>query len=164
MSELVKFVPKPIDSSNGHRENGQKPLAERRRPTPILDSIQEIQRIQKSIVEVGMPDDHPKVIMQNMTDEIDELRDAIALGDRREIAGEIPDIFMNLTRVAIYYDIPLEVAISDKIARNAEKYNPYKIKELREKHDIGSVEAMNILKNQWDRSRDKREFCRACGR
>jgi NTP pyrophosphatase (non-canonical NTP hydrolase) len=163
MSELVRFVPASIESTNGHRENGQK-LPERKRPLPILDSLQEIQRIQRSIIEVGMPDDHPKIILQNMAEEMDELRDAVSSGDRREIAGEIPDIFMNLTRVAIFYDIPMEVAISDKIARNAEKYNPYKIKELREEHDISSIEAMNILKNQWDRSRDKREFCRACGR
>ena len=126
---------------------------------PIIDSIRTVQHIQDQFIAIATPNESEHDLLQHLHAEIQELESAMVKEDRSEIASEIADVFIFLTHVGAQYNIPLEVAVSDKLARNAHKYNPYTVKQLRES-GLSGPEAIAVLKSQWNRSRDKKEFSR----
>lgn len=154
-------LPIPQAVHNGHPENGQIiPIFRKKGTVPILDSIRAIQDTQTGFIHKGRGgDDRPEGVVGRMMTETHELRDAVETGDRAEIAGELADVFLLMTRVAHHFSIPLEVAISDKIARNAAKYNPAEMEQMRA-DGFSSDEVEAHLKGRWDKSRDNTEFSR----
>lgn len=138
----------------------EQEIFRRRQAAPIIDSISSIQSVQTGFIEQGRGgDDPPLGVVGRMGAELEELTDAIKTGDRAEIAGELADVYLLMTRIAHSYAIPLEVAISDKIARNNAKYNPVEMEALRAK-GMSSEQVESHLKSRWDRDRDKTEFSR----
>ena len=172
MPEIRKFIPIQEIKPNGHRKDvvlfagvGKSPTTpERKSPFPLVDSIREVQHIEGQSINVLIPDDNPELIIKHATEEMIELTDAIATGNRKEIASELPDVLLQIVRLSNYYQIPLDIAVSDKIARNAEKYPPLVVDKMREDDGIDTKEAMGILRGRWDKKRDFDEFCRSCGR
>lgn len=148
----------PIFRAKPPETNGKR--LEARRPVPVLDSIREIQATQGSFIHQGRGgDDRPQGVVGRMMTETHELYAAVEGGDRAEIAGELADVFLLMTRVAHEFTIPLEVAISDKIARNAAKYPPAEMEAMR-KDGYSSDEVEAHLKGRWDKTRDTTEFSR----
>lgn len=173
MAELVRFTPDKVrlNGHNGHKEASPSVVQvlngkERRKPPySVIDSLGTIQAVEWHFSTVAVHDEeHPDLIMRHMGTEIDELKDAIKTGDRKEIASELPDVFLQIVRLANFYKIPLDIAVSDKIARNAAKYPPETIRDMKIEHGMSTQEAMDVLRSKWDKSRDFGEFCRSCGR
>lgn len=133
---------------------------EKRRP--IIRDIQEFQTVEAhQIHQLGL-EQTPRDVLHLLRGEIGELEEALGMGGIPEIASEIADVIILTTRIASLHDIPLEHALSDKLNRNAHKYNPHHVRRLRDEGQ-DSVEAMGILKKLWNRDDDKK-FCSACGR
>lgn len=141
------------------------PTGERRpegkRPAPILDSLREIQATQGSFIEQGRGGrDQPAGVVVRMFMETRELLDAVEKDDRAGIAGELADVILLTTRIAHQYSIPLDVAVSDKMARNAAKYPPAEMERLRTETGMGPDAVESHLKERWDKGRDATEFNR----
>lgn len=131
---------------------------------PIVDSLIEIQAIQSQFAHKAFGEESsPFAALDMIRTETDELEEALHKGDKAEIASEVADVFLVTFLVAEAYQIPMEIAVSDKMARNAHKYNPFLLQQMREQ-GVSPADAMATLKQQWDRNRDKTEFCRVCGR
>jgi len=138
----------------------EQEIFRRRQAAPIIDSISQIQAVQTGFIEQGRGgDDPPLGVVKRMGTELGELHEAVESGDRAEIAGEMADIYLLLTRLSHAYAIPLEIAVSDKIARNNAKYNPAEMERLREA-GMAPEQVEAHLKAKWDRDRDKSEFSR----
>jgi NTP pyrophosphatase (non-canonical NTP hydrolase) len=152
------------EAHSGIQPPGLNAHSELRKPHPIVDSIREIQAIQKYFVQTGLEADNPHAVLGMIREETVELQEAMQTGDKGDIACELADVMLLSFRIAEHYEIPMDIAISDKMARNAEKYNPHTLRRMRNMGGLTTDEAMGILKNRWDRNRDKSEFCRVCGR
>lgn len=135
-------------------------MSERR--SPIVTDIHAFQTIEAhQIYQLGITES-PKTVLSLLKGEVSELEEALCSQDKGEIASEIADVIILSTRIASMHHIPLELALSDKLDRNAHKYNPYKARRLQDS-GYGADESMSILKALWERTDDKK-FCRVCGR
>ncbi len=94
------------------------------------------------------------VTFKRAIQEMEELETAITSGIKGEIAEEIADCILILTSLASKCEIDLEEAISKKMERNYQKYDP----DLRDKlisQGILEEEVMTVLKERWDKNKDK---------
>lgn len=64
----------------------------------------------------------PRLMMQLLQNEVDELKVEIEAGDHNKIAGELPDVVWFCLTIAEIYGIDLENALWAKGIRNQEKY------------------------------------------
>jgi hypothetical protein len=90
--------------------------------------------------------------------EVGELREAVTSGNRLEIQCEIADIIINATELANAEGFNLVDAVSAKVRRNADKYNPKALRRLQGDWGLTPEESMVFAKNRWDRSRDRGYF------
>jgi|WetSurMetagenome_2_1015567.scaffolds.fasta_scaffold920496_1 NTP pyrophosphatase (non-canonical NTP hydrolase) len=129
-------------------------MQEREHP-PILDSLHQIQAAEAGFSAILNPTETPEEIFGMVQNELTELHEVLPGGDRQDIAAEMADVFLLLSKLATYYSIPLEEAISAKINRNFNKYNPYEIKKLQDS-GMTPKEAVLFRRTEWDRSLDKK--------
>ena len=122
---------------------------------PLIDSVKEMQVVESSFSSVINPTESAEDILFMAKTELFELQEAMPSGNRQEIGAEIADVILLLSKLATYYSIPLNEAISSKIARNFDKYNPYEIKKMVES-GMESKDAVNLRRSSWDRAQDKR--------
>lgn len=114
-----------------------------------------MQDVQDVFATLAVPDEEPEHVVECIQGETQELQEAIEKNDRHEIGSEIADLILLSTRLASLYHIDLAQAVSAKIRRNADKYDPYKIASMRER-GMDEKTAMKTLKDQWDKTQDKR--------
>ena len=162
--EIPVFTGPPA-GLNGHSVEAPSTMngnrTERKRPMPIMDSLREIQLSQGAFIEQGRGGrDHPEGVVVRMFMETDELRQAVEGGNVGDVASELADVILLTTRIAHHFGIPLEVAVSDKIARNAAKYPPAEMERLRTEEGMGGETVERHLKDRWDKDRDNSEFNR----
>lgn len=86
-------------------------------------------------------------------EESGELAEALAHGDRNEVAGEIADIFIFLARLADQQGIDIQHSVWGKLERNHAKYPTHLIQEMTH-NGMTTAEARSILKQKWNRADD----------
>jgi NTP pyrophosphatase (non-canonical NTP hydrolase) len=97
-------------------------------------------------------DAEPHTTFKRVLQEMEELETAIMSGSKGEIAEEIADCILILTTIASKCNIDLPEAISKKMKRNYNKYNP----DLRDKlvsEGTSEEDIMKVLKEKWDKKR-----------
>jgi len=125
-----------------------------RKEGPHIDSLRDIQTIEASFSSLLSPCEKPEDILSMIDEEIDELKDSVMNGGRKEIAAEAADVLILLAKLATFYSIPLDEAVSAKLNRNYHKYSPYKTKMLVEQ-GMPLDEICLFLKGKWDKSMDE---------
>lgn len=86
-------------------------------------------------------------------EESEELAQALTTGGRKDIAGEIADIYIFLARLADQQGIDVEEAVFSKLHRNIDKYNPTRIQDMTSR-GMTTAQARTTLKRQWNKADD----------
>lgn len=135
---------------------------EQKAPNFLMGDLREIQSVLRHFSLKATPSQNEHATFRLLKGEVTELEEAVNLQDRGEIAMEIADVILYAAHLANHFDIHLDIAIPDKIARNYNKYNPHVLTKLRE-DGMTEQEAIGHMKKKWNRDDDK-NFCRTCGR
>jgi NTP pyrophosphatase (non-canonical NTP hydrolase) len=122
--------------------------------SPHIETLRGMQEAHGFLSAVLNPEENEKELFCMLQDEVTELQDALATGDREIIANELADVILFSTQVASYYGIDVSDAVSRKIDRNFHKYNPAEIKRLEEEEGLSAREARLKLKQEWNKSKD----------
>jgi NTP pyrophosphatase (non-canonical NTP hydrolase) len=126
--------------------------------SPKIETLRGMQEAHGVLSSVLNPEENEMELFGLLQDEVTELQDALATGDREIIANELADIILFSTQVASYYGIDVGDAVSRKIDRNFHKYNPAEIKRLEEEEGLSAREARLRLKQEWDKTKDHEFF------
>lgn len=143
-SDIAPALPSPVEKT---------------KPIPIfaprVNTLAQVQEVQDVFAWRAVPNETPGRVLAHMGTEMIELQEAVELGDPQEIGSEIADVILLASRLASLHNIDLNQAVSAKMRRNADKYNPYVIEELRE-GGMDEQVAMKHVRSQWNRDDDKR--------
>lgn len=121
---------------------------------PAVGSIRTLQAIVNHMSEGLAPHEGPDEVFAHLQVERQETHEALIEGNRKHIASEIADEIILLTRLACFYGIDVEEAVSRKIARNAAKYPNLVAQNMREA-GMEADEVRRALKQGWNRADDK---------
>ncbi len=133
-----------------------KPSHTRKEAAPSqarITSLRELQGIQKQFVTMNGIQNTPESAFSRLVEEVDECRGALRSGDKKELKGELADIIIFVATLANEAEIDLEQAVTDKMARNYVKYNPFRRKQLLDQ-GIPSDKVHEAQREQWDRGKD----------
>ncbi len=131
----------------------EKPSMENKKST--VHTFKLLQDIQAHFCYINHIENTPELILSSLFEEMNELKKAIETNDKKEIKSEIADIIIFVTTLAnCYGNIAIEEAISEKLERNFNKYNPALLGQL--KHQgLKSSDFLKHMKTLWDRKKDK---------
>ncbi|MCT2534308.1 nucleoside triphosphate pyrophosphohydrolase [Aquibacillus koreensis] len=87
-------------------------------PSSLLDAIPAdlpqllfAEELQKKAAKVGFDWDQPEPIWEKITEELNEVKEAIITGDEKELESEFGDVLFAVVNLLRYYDINPEIAV-----------------------------------------------------
>jgi XTP/dITP diphosphohydrolase len=114
---------------------------------PSLPAMIKANRIQEKVRGVGFDWEVREQIWDKVMEEITELKEEVAAGNRENIESELGDVFFSLINAARLYDIDPEAALEKTNRKFIRRFN-YLEKETMEKgkslHDM-TLDEMNII-------------------
>ena len=120
---------------------------------PQIREIKTLQHVENTFRTMLGLDDTPVGLFKKLQGEVTEAGDAVVSGDRKAIAGELADVIIFTMSLASMHGISIQEAISGKIARNFDKYAPFRMQQLLQE-GLSSEDAMAKMKSEWDKTAD----------
>jgi XTP/dITP diphosphohydrolase len=109
-------------------------------------------RIQEKVRGVGFDWENREQIWDKVTEELDELKEEIRSGEKKDIEAELGDVFFSLINAARLYEIDPEAALEKTNRKFIKRFNYLEQQTLakgRSLHDM-SLDEMNII---WEESK-----------
>jgi MazG family protein len=85
--------------------------------TPGLPALLHAEKVQKKAAKVGFDWPNAAPVFEKIQEELRELQEAIATGERREIEGELGDLLFSVVNLARKLRVEPEVALSTSTAK-----------------------------------------------
>lgn len=121
---------------------------------PTIKDFDTLRQVTQSFEAKVNGDSTIEQVYQLMHNEMGELWEAIEHGDAQAISSEVADIVLFAQSILNMLGVSLAQSLSGKIYRNYVKYSPQRVEQLIEQ-GYTPVEARQLLKSLWDRTKDK---------
>lgn len=121
---------------------------------PTIKDFDTLRQVTQSFEAKVNGDSTIEQAYQLMHNEMEELWEAIEHGDAQAISSEVADIVLFAQSILNMLGVSLAQSLSGKIHRNYVKYSPQRVEQLIEQ-GYTPVEARQLLKSLWDRTKDK---------
>lgn len=122
--------------------------------TETLDLMQ-LQQAQRQYNMLEGTPPSAEQAFQSLTEAILRVKYAMAIHQPQKVSDGLVDIVLCVVDMANYYQIDLARAITDKLSRNYNKYNPAKAQQMREA-GMTQAEMLNAQRSQWNRGDDSK--------
>lgn len=122
---------------------------------PLISDFDTLRQVTQSFEAKLNKDTSIVETYQMLHGEVEELWTAIQNGDPREIGAEAADVILFTQSILNMLGLDMGQVLSAKVHRNHVKYSPFVVEELISQ-GYSLTEARQILKNQWDRTQDKK--------
>jgi len=110
-----------------------------------LPALNQAYEIQKQAAEVGFDWDRPGEVLEKIKEEINELKQAVANNEKKEIKNEVGDLFFSLVNLTRFYQIDPELAVFSSIVKfkNRFEFIEKKVKESNKEFKEFSLEELD---------------------
>lgn len=151
-----------VSGSREVLQNWEKIKATEKKGRPLLDSVPRslpaltrAQRIGEKVERVGFDWPDFRGSRAKVSEEIAELDEAVASGDKKRIAAELGDAFFALVNLARHLDVDAELALRGTIEKFHRRFAHVetRVKELHGGFDEGAKLPLEQLDGYWDEAK-----------
>src|SRR5699024_715025 len=122
--------------------------------TPALMRSEDIQ---KKAVKVGFDWEDVQDVWDKLTEELGEVKEAIASGNQEAIEDEFGDVFFVLVNIARYYDVYAELALHHANEKFMARFS-YVEEHLRKEHKGITDASDEELDTLWEEAKERGKY------
>ncbi len=103
-------------------ENGERPRSVTEGIPRHLPALHKAEQVQKRAARVGFDWNEARQVIEKLDEEVAELKEAMAGGDRERVRDELGDVLFTVVNLARFEGHHAEQALNDTVARFSERF------------------------------------------
>ncbi|MFD2628050.1 bifunctional methyltransferase/pyrophosphohydrolase YabN [Oceanobacillus kapialis] len=119
-----------------------------------LPSLAKAVKLQKKAAKTGFDWDDVKDIWTKLTEEVDEVKEAISIGNQEEIEKEFGDVLFVIANLSRYYKVNPEVALNRTNQKFTSRFSYIEEQLIKNQKDIHHV-TLKEMDELWDQAKER---------